>query len=215
MSMSWLSLIEQGGISLFPLGLCSILVVAVILERMWTFSRIGKVPQELIKRVETLLASGDWHSALQLLEDSSSPFARLVKATVMRKNASPAEITDILTLGCDAEVADAMRPLPVLGTIGNVAPFIGLFGTVIGIMKAFHEVAQKEAAGASIVSQGISEALIATAAGLAIGILSVVANNWCNAWVEDYRLRLERFSTEWSYRLQELRGAPAPEESVA
>jgi len=202
--MSLFDLIKQGGISLFPLGLCSVLVVAVVLERIWTFARTGKAPQELMRRVESLLAAGKWHEAIRTLDASDSPFARIAKASLMRKPTSQEETADILTLACDAEISTATRPLPVLGTIGNIAPFIGLFGTVIGIMKAFQAVHKSGSAGTDVVSKGIAEALIATAVGLGVGIVAVVANNWCNAWVEDYRLRLESFSTEWSYRLHEL-----------
>jgi biopolymer transport protein ExbB len=202
--MTLFDLIQQGGITLFPLGLCSVLVVAVVLERIWAFRRTGQVPQELIRRVESLLAADKWHEAIRALDSSDSPFARIAKSSLMRKPSSQAETADTLTLACDAEISSASRPLPVLGTIGNIAPFIGLFGTVIGIMKAFQEVHQSGSAGSDVVSGGIAEALIATALGLGVGIVAVVANNWCNAWVEDYRLRLERFSTEWSYRLHEL-----------
>jgi len=208
-------LIKQGGIALIPLGFCSVLVVAVILERIWSFTRVGDVPRELMRRVENLITGGNWQEAVRLLDDTINPYTRVAKASLMRKNASQQEIADILTLASDAEIAAVSRPLPILGTIGNIAPFIGLFGTVIGIMEAFQRVAVQGAAGAAVVSSGISQALIATACGLAVGICSVVANNWCNAWVEGFRLTLERFCTEWSYRLHELQQqAPATEESA-
>jgi len=210
--MTLLDLIRQGGIALFPLGICSVLVVAVVLERIWAFSRTGQAPQELMRRVENLLAAGKWHDAIRALDAADSPFARIAKASLMHKPTSQEETADILTLTCDAEISAATRPLPVLGTIGNIAPFIGLFGTVIGIMKAFEAVHQAGSAGSDVVSKGIAEALIATAIGLGVGIVAVVANNWCNAWVEDYRLRLERFSTEWSYRLHELLPTNSAEE---
>ena len=202
--MSLLDLLQQGGISLVPLGVCSVLVLAVVLERIRAFSHLGSVPQELIRRVESLLSAGRWHEAIRMLDAVDNPFARVAKASLMHKPTSQQETADILTLAGDAEISAATRPLPVLGTIGNIAPFIGLFGTVIGIMKAFQSVRQVGTAGADVVSGGIAEALIATAIGLGVGIVAVVANNWCHAWVEEYRLRLERFSTEWSYRLHEL-----------
>jgi len=202
--MSLWHLLIKGGIAVFPLAFFSILVIAVVLERMWTFSHIGKAPKELIRRVENLITSGEWQEAIRLLDESTSPFARVVKASLMRKHASQQEIADILTLACDAEISSMTRPLPVLGTIGNIAPFVGLFGTVLGIMNAFNAIANSQTAGLNVVINGIAEALIATAAGLAVGIIAVISNNWCNAWVERYRLELERFSTEWSYRLDDL-----------
>ncbi|HEY3378988.1 MAG TPA: MotA/TolQ/ExbB proton channel family protein, partial [Armatimonadota bacterium] len=175
--MSLLSLVEQGGIALIPLGICSVLVIAVILERIVAFTRTGKAPKELMRRVENLLAAGEWYDAIRLLDDYDSPYARVAKASLLHQNASPQEISDLLALACDAELSAATKPLPVLGTIGNIAPFIGLFGTVLGIMKAFASVAKENSAGSTVVSQGISEALIATAIGLGVGIVAVVANN--------------------------------------
>jgi len=207
--MSFFELLKQGGISLFPLAACSVLVVAVVLERIWAFSRLGAVPKELMLRIEGLIARNDWASATRLLDDAAGPFVRVAKASVMRPHAAANEIADTLTLASDAELAQLTRPLPILGTIGNIAPFIGLFGTVIGIMKAFQDVATRQVVGAPGVSQGMSEALIATAVGLGIGIISVVFNNYFNAQVEQFRLQLERFCTEWSYTLQHLQESKA------
>lgn len=207
-SQSLLSLVQQGGISLYPLGICSILVVAIFLERMWAYSRLNRLPQELLHRVEGLLAAGEWQRALHLLDDFPSPFARVAKTGLLRRQASPQEVTDMLTLACEAEVAAAGRGLPVLGTIGNIAPFFGLFGTVIGIMRAFQEVSQRGSAEAAAVSGGIAEALIATALGLGVGIAAVIGNNWLLALQDGFRLRLERVATEWAYSLQRV-GRPA------
>jgi len=201
--MHFFELIKQGALALIPLGLCSVLVVAVVLERLVAFMHTGKVSRELMRRVENLLISGKREEAVYLLNVSDGPFARIAKASLEHPSSSQQETADILTLACDAEISAAAGPLPVLGTIGNIAPFIGLFGTVIGIMKAF-ETYRTGATGPEAISGAIGEALIATAVGLGVGIVAVVCNNWCSAWVEGYRLRLERFSTEWSYRLHEL-----------
>ncbi len=204
--MTLLSLIKDGWIALVPLFICSVLVIAVVLERMWTYAHVGKVPKELVRRIEGMVISGDIFDAVNLLDDYDSAYARLMQATLSRKNASQEEINDMLLMTCDAEIAEATRPLPILGTIGNIAPFIGLLGTVIGIMLAFKMIAIKESAGFSVIGSQLAMALIATALGLGIGIVAVIANNWCNAWVDRYRLALEHFSTDWSYRLQHLLG---------
>ena len=203
-SQSLLSLVQQGGISLIPLGICSVLVVAVFLERMWAFSRQGKPPRELLHRAESLMAAGKLQDALRLLDESPSPYARVAKAGALRRQGSAQEVQDMLTLACEAEIAAAGRGLPVLGTIGNIAPFFGLFGTVLGIMRAFQEVSHRGSAEAAAVSGGIAEALIATAIGLAVGIAAVIGNNWLQALQEGFRLRLERSATEWAYTLEHL-----------
>jgi biopolymer transport protein ExbB len=213
--MSFLELLQQGGVTLIPLGLCSVLVVAVVLERIWAFTRIGSVPRELIRRVEGLITRGDWNGATRLLDESASPFARVARSSVLLTNPSHDEVLDTLTLASDAELAAMQKPLPILGTIGNIAPFIGLLGTVFGIIKAFQDVANNTMIGKNGLSAGISEALIATAAGLAIGITAVIFFNWFNAQLEQFRMQLERFSTEWSYALRRLRDEATEAEPVA
>lgn len=215
--MTLTQLIGHGGwIALIPLFICSILVVAVILERLWAFTRFSKIPKEAMRRVENLIVKGETYEALQLLDDYNSPYTRIARAGLVLKNPSDEEVTDILTLACETEISTASKPLPVLGTIGNIAPFIGLFGTIIGIMRAFQKIGTSGTAGYTTVSTEIAFALIATAIGLGIGVIAVIANNWCNAFIERYRLDLERFSTEWSYQLKDLRPVPGkPVEPLA
>lgn len=202
--MSILNLLQQGGVALYPLAVCSVLVLAVILERIRAYSKIGKLPVELFKQVEKALAAQDCVGALQLLKGSDSSFARVGRLSLEHYLANPDGTADELTMAVEVELAQARRPLPVLATIGNMAPFIGLFGTVLGIMRAFQEVAAKGVSNSAVVTSGIAEALIATAAGLAIGICAVVANNWCIAWVDNYRRELDHFSTRWFNRLANL-----------
>jgi len=83
------------------------------------------------------------------------------------------------------------RNLGVLGTLGNNAPFIGLFGTVLGIIKAFADLSRNQAGGAGAVMSGISEALVATAVGLAVAIPAVVAFNAFNRWLKTITARTE------------------------
>lgn len=214
--MSMFSLINLGGTAtLVILGICSVLIVAVILERTWAFRRIGKVPKELIRRVEALIAAGQVYESVRLLDEYDSPYARIARTTLMRKDATLAEINDMLTIACETELDGVSRPLTILGTIGNIAPFIGLFGTILGVMRAFANIAQQQSAGTSVVSKGLSEALVATAIGIAVAVVAVIANNWFNAWVEHYRLDLERFSTEWSHQLAAVRRASDVTEPVA
>ncbi len=201
MSESALSLILQGGISLIPLGICSLLVLTVIIERLWAYAQLKKMPQELVKRVQDLLAFNKWSEAISLLDTTNSPYARIAKASLDPRPTSAQEVADALTMACEDEIAHATRPLPILNTIGNIAPFIGLFGTVLGIMRAFQDVAHQGASNSTIVSRGIAEALIATAVGLGIAICAVVANNWCSAWVDTYRRELDHFSTRWANHL--------------
>lgn len=193
----WLYL-KQGGIALYPLCLCSLLLVTVIVERFRAFTRIGDIPVELFKQVKRVLDYQNNAEALKLLSRVDNPYSRIAKASLEQNDTNT---DDVLTMACENELAQVTRGLWILGTIGNIAPFIGLLGTVLGIMQAFHDVGSKGTTNSVVISQGISEALITTFLGLAIGICAVIANNWCSSWVDKYRRQLDHFSTRWSCQL--------------
>lgn len=201
---NFLALIRQGGISLVPLAICSILVIAITLERCWTFAKIKVLSSDILNKINDLIINGEFIEAANLLETVNSPYARILFSPLSINARKSAAISDTMTMACDDEIANLASPLWLLGTIGNIAPFIGLFGTVLGIMRAFHEIRNQASAGANAVSGGVAEALIATAIGLGVGMVAVIANNWATSWVERFRMKLERFATEWSSKLEDM-----------
>jgi len=107
-----------------------------------------------------------------------------------------------LKKGIEDEICKLRALLPFLATTGNVAPFIGLFGTVWGIMDSFRHIGLQGSASLATVAPGISEALIATAAGLATAIPAVIAYNLFTSWVNNEESRLQVFSDEFLNRLE-------------
>ena len=206
--------IKQAGPVLYPLIFCSLLVLAVTLERIWAYSQVGKVPQALLDNAGNLHLVKKTKEAISALKKSPSPYARIACDSLEKDLTSTREITDEMTLAVETEVAKAKRAVPVLGTIGNLAPFIGLFGTVLGIMQCFHDVGN-QGNGTSVVSTGVGEALISTAIGLGVAMCAVVANNWCLTWVENYRLELDHFATRWCNSLLKARGIETHETTTA
>jgi len=196
--------IVKNSVSVWILILCSIILLAVLLERIWSINKAKKMPRDLMRRIESIIKRGNRAEAYDTLDDIDSPFSRVLKAGILnRDNATEDEVSEMLSLACDEEVSTLSRPVGVLGTMGNIAPFIGLFGTVIGIINAFHGVA-KQGVGGEAVYIGISEALIATAFGLIIGIIAVVTNNWLLSAIDGIRINLEKYATEWSHRLKHI-----------
>ena len=214
--ISLLALIEKGSAAIIILVICSAIVLAVILERMWTISRAKRVPRDLMRRIETMLRSGNRTEAIDTLDEIDSTFSRVLRASISSKDELTKEEREELLAGaCDEEISNLSRPVGILGTMGNIAPFIGLFGTVIGIMRAFADVAQK-GAGADAVYRGISEALVATALGLLVGIIAVVTNNWLLSVIDSIRISLEKYATEWSHRMKNIKPtAPAAQAEPA
>jgi len=179
-------LIQQGAISTYPLLLCSVIVLAVVLERAYSLRGILRSTADLTREVVPVLAHGDWQGALDVVRKHQACPARRVYSDVVENDSSVPipELERVVTERNYEEVQGAGSNLWILGTIGAAAPFIGLFGTVLGIIRAFHAIGLAGTGGFPVVAAGISEALIATALGLAVGIVAVVAYNYFQSRVE-------------------------------
>jgi biopolymer transport protein ExbB len=169
---------------LWVLVLLSVLSVALIIERAVFFWRHRLASAD---RIVQFLLVGDAQSALAATGHNQGMQAAVVRAGVDHQAAGPEAVQRIIALTISHERRRYERGLAFLGTLGANAPFIGLFGTVLGIIEAFHELAQAahqggQAAGggAPQVMSGISEALVATAIGLLVAIPAVVAFNAFN-----------------------------------
>jgi biopolymer transport protein ExbB len=179
------SLIQQGALSTYPLILCSILVVAIALERAWSLRGVIAHAAALVGQVVPALSRGDVQAARAALGGrAATPAGRIYNDILSDPRLDRAELERIADERQFEEAQDAGASLWVLGTIASAAPFIGLFGTVMGIIRSFHSMAIAGTGGFAIVAGGISEALIATALGLGVGIVAVVFYNYFQARVE-------------------------------
>jgi biopolymer transport protein ExbB len=179
--ISVIDLIHQGWYATYPLILFSVIVTSIVIERVWLLSRLGGAIDSLTTTVCAALEKGDINAASSLIDArmTASPAARVYGALMpmIRK----ADVEEILECG-ERRRLDETRLLKrnvwVLGSVAASAPFIGLFGTVIGIIKSFHQMAVMGTGGFAVVAAGISEALIATALGLLVAILALLTFNY-------------------------------------
>ena len=176
-----LDLLQQGWYATYPLFLCSVVGLAIAGERIWALRGVDARMGSLSHQVGFLMRRGDTEGVRDLIEREGEdlPLARVYLSLLGHaRSASLDEIT-LLAEGHRLEQSQGLRRnVWILGTIGSAAPFIGLFGTVVGIMRAFHSMALAGAGGFAVVAAGISEALVATALGLAVAITAVAAYNY-------------------------------------
>jgi biopolymer transport protein ExbB len=168
-------LIENGGVTLYPLLLCSIVSVAVTIERAWAIARATRTRAHVHPLVLRSVTQGNVGEALAVVRMSGSPYTAVYDAVL-----TPGDPETRARLGerrDAASVRGLRRYVWLLGTIGSLAPFIGLFGTVVGIIRAFDNMAATGSGGFAVVAAGISEALVATAGGLIVGVLSIFVYN--------------------------------------
>ena len=183
--LSFWNLIQQGALSTYPLLACSVVVVGIALERAWTLRGVMASASALVGQVAPPLARGDVPGAQSALDTGPvTPARRIFRDILCEAHLERAELERIADERQFEEAQDAGANLWILGTIGSSAPFLGLFGTVMGIIRAFHSMSIAGTGGFGVVAGGISEALIATALGLAVGILAVVLYNYFQARVE-------------------------------
>ena len=163
---------------LYILLLASVVSVGVMIERWRAFAKNKGDIASLLDGLAACLESKDVPAAVALLEKSSRVEAKVGLAGLKNYLRGPASVEEVMTSRWLREKLELEKYLIVLGTLGNNAPFIGLFGTVLGIIKAFNDLALTGQSGVSVVMAGISGALIATAFGILVAIPAVVANNY-------------------------------------
>jgi biopolymer transport protein ExbB len=182
-NINLIDLIHQGWYASYPLILFSVIVTSIMIERLWILAGLAGGIQRFTEEVCEFLRNGDLPSAAALIEQrrtqTKAPAARIYAGLLplIRKGG----IEEILEYGERRRLDEGRllrRNIWVLGTVGASAPFIGLFGTVIGIIKSFHQMAVMGTGGFAVVAAGISEALIATALGLAVAIIAVICFNF-------------------------------------
>lgn len=160
------------------LVVCSIIAFGVILERVMAWRKLGAQSRTFREELKTLLKDGDEGRIRSACEQPHAPLAGVLSAVWEGgKELKPEQTQLLLRQGLDEASARYRRWLAVLATLAGTAPFIGLFGTVLGIMHTFSAIAQKGFGGPAVVSAGISQALVATAAGLGVAIPCVILYN--------------------------------------
>jgi biopolymer transport protein ExbB len=168
----------------------SVLSVAIMVER-GLFLREGDDADALGRELSALLRNGDVDGARQALQGKRVP-AATVAASGLENYGRGSDAVSESMAGTKARLRiDLERNLGILGTLGNNAPFIGLFGTVLGIIKAFADLSRNQAGGAAAVMSGISEALVATAVGLMVAIPAVIAFNFFQGKVRKTMARID------------------------
>ena len=168
---------------IWGLLLCSVVAVAVIVERFLLLKRefedFESLRQALIGKKDA-----DLDEAEKAVSKHSGASARILKTALAHAHHGPEGVADLLVAASLEEKTRLEKRLLVLGTLGNNAPFVGLFGTVLGVIRAFNDLSDA-GAGPEVVMKGLSEALIATAVGLFVAIPCVVGYNFLNKRLRD------------------------------
>ena len=186
----------DGGPVMVPIGLASVVGLAVFLERVVALRRGRVVPSDFAREVVELLRQGRPADALTAARKREAAVARVTEAAIEARGQSRARIKERLEEVGRREAAELERNAPVIGTVASVSPLMGLLGTVWGMIQTF-EVIQTQGMGVvGSLAGGISQALITTMAGLSVGIPALIAYRWVLARVDALVLELEEVGLE-------------------
>jgi biopolymer transport protein ExbB len=184
--------LSKGGILIGPILFCSVLALAIFLERLIRFARVRIRGFELVEKVAKYVREGYDDQALSLAKGSKSPMGRVLTHAMEVKDQDRETLETVIVHSTDEEVRELSRYLQALATIGSIAPLLGLLGTVLGMIKAFMVIQQMGGkVNAAVLAGGIWEAMLTTALGLAVALPTMVAHSYLVSRVDKYEAQLK------------------------
>jgi biopolymer transport protein ExbB len=189
-------LIQEGGIIMIPLIVCSVIATIVLVERLIALSGARRRGRALAADVLDLVRKGRIEAGRDRCARSRSPLAEVLDAALARAT-SVDHAAEAAERARAEAVQEARSGLWILGTVGAAAPFVGLFGTVVGILGSFQKIAATGNAGFPVVARDISEALIATASGIGVAVVAFCAHNY-------FQMKVGALALDWKVRAEEV-----------
>lgn len=205
-SISLFSIVTKGGILILPIFICSIIVIAIALERYLAYKKLKiNIPQFMMS-IRHPLNNGDILSAVNECTIARGPVAAVVKAGLEKAGHSRERIKEAMEAAGNTETYHLEKNLSVLATLAGIAPLIGFLGTVTGMIKAFMKIQQLAGnVNADVLAGGIWEAMVTTAAGLTVGIPAMILYNYYVHRVREYVFHMESTADEVLDMLSELK----------
>jgi biopolymer transport protein ExbB len=187
----------MGGFTMWILLFCSVLSLGVIIDRLASFWRNARVKRTaFMERIRDVLKKRDLERAIEICRDTNVPFAKVALAGLERAGRGEQFMQGGMERQIAVEAGKLERLTGVVGTIGNTAVYIGLFGTVLGIIRAFRDISITGTGGMDVVIGGVSEALITTATGLAVAVPAVIFYNYFSRRIEGFVNDMELCASE-------------------
>lgn len=185
-------LLKAGGILMVPIVVCSILALAIILERFWTLKASRVAPPQTINELWRWIKKKELNGRKLKALQSSSPLGRVLAGGLMNAKHGREIMKESIEHEASQVIHDLERFLNPLGTVATITPLLGLLGTVIGMIKVFAEIQLAGVGNAGNLAGGISEALITTAAGLSVAIPALICHRYFIRRVDELVVGMEQ-----------------------
>lgn len=201
---SLLDVLVLGGWVMIPLVLLSFLAIYLLVERLITIRKASSNPDAITDRVREYVRSGDVEGAIAYCKDKDVPITRILQQGLERLGRPISEIQDAVQAAGKHETFELEKKTNLLASIAGIAPMLGFFGTVVGMIRAFQEIQNLQGnVNPSVLAGGIWEALVTTAAGLLVGILALFSYNFLIGRIRRLTNDMERSATDFIDLLQE------------
>ncbi len=190
-------IIFKGGILMWPIMMCSVVGMAITVERIIALRRADIDTREFMDIMRQVLRQNRIREAIEICDETDAPVSRIMKAGILKNNRSKDDIREAIEDAGRFEIPRLERYLSALATCANIAPLLGLLGTVSGMIKAFAQIQNKRGqVNPSDLAEGISNALVTTAAGLTVAIPMLVIYNYLVTRVDNMVVEMELSSSE-------------------
>jgi len=203
-TLSMMDLLLKGGYMLIPILILSLVAVYIFVERILTIRKASQTPGQFIDNIKKLVLDGDISGATLLCTQTETPISKMIEKGIARIGNPLKNIEVSIENVGKIEIYKLEKNLSLLATISGAAPMLGFLGTVTGMIQAFMAIAQEEGSvSPKLLSEGIYEAMITTAAGLIVGIVAYLSYNYLVTRVQKLIHKMEYNSIDFIDLLQE------------
>ncbi len=185
-TLTLFTLFLRGGVVMYPILICSIVGLSIVLERLWALRRKKVIPEDFLREIARYWSLDSRDKAMDVCAGYDVAISRVLRSGLIRFDSATEEIEHAIERTGAHEATLLSANLRILGVVGSLAPMLGLLGTVVGMIKAFNVISAAGTGNPGLVASGIAEALLTTAWGLAVGIPAL-------AFYHAFRNRVEKF----------------------
>jgi biopolymer transport protein ExbB len=202
-TLSLLDLILKGGYIMIPIGVLSIISIYVLIEKFIVIKKAGKVNQDFMNNVKEQIKKGNLEGASSVCKSNPSAVAAVIEKGIARIGKPIKEIESAMEGVGKLEVAKMEKNISILGIVAGIAPMFGFIGTISGVIKIFYNISLADNISIGLISGGLYEKMITSAAGLVVGVFSFVSYHYLNLMIDRTIYKIEASSIEFIDVLQD------------
>lgn len=204
-SLSLLDLIMKGGYLMIPILILSLISIYVLIERWLAISKAARFDEGFFSQIRELVFNGNIDSAKNICQAAGHPAARVLQKGLIRIGKPVRDIEAAMETSGKLELSKLEKNLSVLGIIAGIAPMFGFIGTISGVIKIFYNISLADNISIGLISGGLYEKMITSAAGLIVGVIAFTGYHYMNMKIDKLALRLESMSMQFLDALNEPR----------